>query len=306
MAGLEPSAVGDPDGRSAKRAIQMHEFLMTGGIKVGEREGIATYSDPIDYHAAEWEYKCPWHGETCTAWTAIVSGNGHWTKLEAELATLKELSADEEDETILESISLEIAKLEAKLEMRPRDAKALRDRTPEMIAEERAHSIRAKAKRTADFKAAAANALKVAEGFKHGPNWKLTSAKGRISICCDKHKANEFPQEGDVWTRVPSGKNRCDECAFEEAPAKAPVYAAAGPKRGGNPWDKMSADAFTPPEPRINYETGEVFDRDYFRPMYAAPEPEKDSRDDAVAAFAETGLPDTIEIDGDEGEEGEN
>lgn len=304
MAGLEPSAVGDPDGRSAKRAIQMHEFLMTGGIKVGEREGIATYSDPIDHHAAEWEYKCPWHGETCTAWTAIVSGNGHWTKLEAELANLR-VELEDTGAEDFDLIAQRAQALTDRLEMRPRDAKALRDRTPEMIAEERAHSIRAKAKRTADFKAAAANALKVAEGFKHGPNWKGVNTKGVVTLYCDAHRPR-VPSETTTWTRVPSGKNRCDECAFEEAPAKAPVYAAAGPKRGGNPWDKMSADAFTSPEPRINYETGEVFDRDYFRPMYEAPEPEKDSRDDAVAAFADAGLPDTIEIDGDEGEEGDN
>jgi len=277
MAGLEPSAVGDPDGRSAKRAIQMHEFLMSGGIKVGEREGIATYSEPVDHTDSKWANLCPWHGDNCTAWNAIVSGNGYWTAMEAEIAALEALGAAENAAELNR-----LNELKVKLEMRPRDAKALRDRTPEMVAEERAHSIRAKAKRTAEFKAAAANALKIAESFKHGPNWKLTNAKGRVSIFCDKHKVDTFPQDGDVWTRVPSGKSQCEECRFEEAPAKAPVH--------------------------VNERTGEVFDHDDWwndgpqKPVKKFV-PEKDSRDDAVAAFAGEAVPDTIEIEGDEGDE---
>lgn len=303
-----PSETGvDVDGRTMIRRIKMHEFLMTGGVKVGEREGRTTYSDPIDHQAAEWENKCPWHGEQdgdCDAWLEIVAGRGYWTRLAAELATLQSDFIEDGGEGNVDRI----AELMAVLEMQPRDAKALRERTPEMLAEERAHTLRAKARRTASLKSATAAAAKIAEGLTHAPNWRVATKNG-FTVYCTDHKPTAH--EDETWTRIPSGRSQCIECAFEAAPAKAPVYAAAGPKRGGNPWDKMSADAFTPAEPSINYKTGEISDGydddgDWWNEGPKAPVfQEPDSRDEAIAAFADTSLPDTIEIDGEEGEEGD-
>lgn len=103
-----------------------------------------------------------------------------------------------------------------------------------------------------------------------------------------------------------------EKAAYDAArKAKAPtaptprVYAAAGPKTGGNPWDKKELHAKADEVRKdwakkssqmpinVDYSTGEVLDV------------EVDSRDEAIQAFSSESMPDTIEIDGDEGEEGD-
>ena len=303
---LLPSETGiDADGRSMTRRIKMHEFLMTGGIKVGEREGRTTYSDPIKHTDPAWETTCPWHGAQdgdCNAWLEIVAGRGYWSRLSVELAALEAELEDTKREDF-DALAEQAQTLRNTLALQPRDAKALRDRTPEIIAEERAHSVRAKARRTASLKSATAAAAKIAEGLTHAPNWRVATKNG-FTVYCTDHKPTAH--EDETWTRIPAGRSECIECAFDAAPAKAPVYAAAGPKKGGNPWDKMSADAFTPVEPRVDYKTGEILEDDWWNEGPSAPVvQEPDSRDEAFAAFAAVGVPDAIEIDGDEDEDDE-
>jgi hypothetical protein len=131
----------DEEGRTMVRRIRMHEFLMDGGVVTGrDKHGHVTYSGPITVV----EYPvCPWHGEGCEAWTEIAEGRGEWTRLEAELAELQAESENlaagfgERDEMLADRI----AALEAKLEMRPRSVRQLRERTDEEIAAERAAFI---------------------------------------------------------------------------------------------------------------------------------------------------------------------
>lgn len=146
MTGLEvifptEAVSNDPEGRSLLRAIQAHEFSMTGGVRVGEREGKLTYSDPIDHHDPKWAIKCPWHEGDCTAWDEIVAGRGKWTRMEDELKAARakyQAGVDKLSVEKLKKLHEQITNLEWQLDMRPRDAKALRERTPEMIREEKA------------------------------------------------------------------------------------------------------------------------------------------------------------------------
>lgn len=238
------------------RRIMMHEFLMTGGVQTGYNDkGQMTYSDPItvaDYPV------CPWHGEDCLAWNEIVAGRGHWTRMEAELAEAEAelaVAIEEKDEESAFGMIPNVNRLRDKLAMRPRDALALRQRTPEQIEAEHAEAIRRRVKRTRDLD-------------------EVARAAGRI--------ADKFTQSVNAH---PSTTGR--------------VYAAAGPKTGGNPWDRKTTI--------VDEKTGEVFDRpvrhrDHHTPMFKV---EDDSRDDAARAFGGEAVPDHIEIDGDEGEEGE-
>jgi hypothetical protein len=105
------------------------------------------------------------------------------------------------------------------------------------------------------------------------------------------------------WVVVPKARYRCFACE-RNAPAKI-----EGPKRTGNPWDKVDAKAAQQGDGWHTNMTGGPTDRpsysgysNYERPP--APKPKSESRDLAAAAFATESVPDVIEIDGDEGEEG--
>lgn len=120
------------------RRIKMHEFLMSGGVQTSYVDGHMTYSGPIIIAATP---VCPWHlvmedGEECEAWVEIREGRGHWTRLEAELeAAEHELDASEDEN--LEELAARILALTEQLSLRPRDAAALRARTPEQLEAER-------------------------------------------------------------------------------------------------------------------------------------------------------------------------
>ena len=206
------------------RRVKMHEFLMSGGIQTGyNAEGKMTYGDPITVATNP---VCPWHGEDCEAWGEIVAGRGYWTKMESDLTELKRLHADavkEGDETTTEVLSFEVDKLVTALELRPRDALALRSRGAEQIAQERAEHEKAKAR---------------------------------------------FQQ---IATQAAATARRMDR-----------VYAPAGQKSGGNPWDRGPMV--------VNERTGEILE-----PV----EPQPD-RDEVMAAFIGQAVPDRIEIDGEE------
>lgn len=233
---------GETEDQAMVRRIKMHEFLMTGGVQVGrDKDGQMTYSGPIT--AAGYPV-CPWHGEDCLAWDEIVAGRGYWTQMEAELATAEAALAVETNESQVEFIQSQIENLTLALELRPRDALALRERSDEQIEAERAEVNRRRAKRNAEFEKITKAAKEVAEAARNG---------------------GELPL----------------------------VYAKAGPKQGGNPWDRG-------PKEKLNRKTGEITET-----WWSDPEPEDDSRNDAVAAFATEDLPDTIVVDGDEGEEGD-
>ena len=310
----------DSDGRTPRRRIMMHEFLMSGGIQKGYVDGKMAYSGPVgpsDYH------DCPWHGADCWAWVEIREGRGEWTRMEAELANLRveenRLIADGAVLT-LGKVELQIAALKEKLDMRPIDAKALRDRTPEEIAKAKA----AGKKSRADFAVAVAaasktagehsrpGAAKIAVGKAHAPNVALRLADGVVdedTVLCTEHAGYKNDVSFDAgsetvlgqWHVVPSGRFQCRYCRLN-APARAEKA-----KKIGNPWDK----------PSVNTSTGEVtgnwrddepmWNHDYadkWSPRPVEPLPE-DSRDLAMDAFAGESVPDTIEIDGDEGEEGD-
>lgn len=215
--------IGD-DGRTLKRRIKMHEFLMTGGVQTGYNDkGEMTYSGPITVVN---DPVCPWHGLSCEAWQEIVAGRGEWTAMEAELAQAQGALEVEKNESQLEFIKSEIDRLTEKLEMRPRDAKQLRGRTPEQIEAERKLILKMK---------------------------------------------------------------------------KSNVYAAAGPKTGGNPWDRKEIPAQAR---KVRDDWNDNAPMWSGKP-YTPPEPEADSRNDAVAAFAGEEVPDEIVVEGDEGDEGD-
>lgn len=209
---------GETEASALLRKIKMHEFLMTGGVMLGYEKGVMRYGPPITVAT---DPVCPFHGEDCPAWEEIVAGRGHWTRMETELweaeAELENLvrGYGEHDEELADRISA----LRDSLEFRPRDAKTLRERTPEQLDAERREAKMAKA---------------------------------------------------------------AQKLATKASQPKTGVYAKAGKKTGGNPWDRGPSDS---------------------KPMIF--EPEDDARNDAVAAFAGEELPDVIEIDGDEGEEGD-
>lgn len=307
----------DPEGRSLLRAIKAHEFSMTGGIPVGEREGKVTYSDPISETDPQWSILCPWHDGDCTAWNEIVAGRGYWTRMQRELAELREEVAnpgpgvgEETDQEIIDrdlAVAHDIENLETALQWRPRDAKALRDRTPEMIAEERARADLKKAKAKRDLAAATANAAKVAAGLQQAPNWTLRRADGSSdpsTVLCPEHYADTatlnaaITEAGDdtdwtEWSRTPRGRSECVECARIErriGQGMAPV------KQTGNPWDR---------HPEGDGETQAWQPKTYAPKNYPhyTPPKEDDARDDAFLAFAGAETPDTIEIDGDEDDE---
>lgn len=214
---------------SLVRGVQMHEFLMSGGVKVGnDQYGRVVYSEPITVDKYP---ECPWHEGKCPAWEEIIAGRGHWTRMEAEREALREALTESTTEEEFFELESRLTKLEEELSLRPRDAKALRERTPEQIAAEKAEYARKHAKAQTKFSEVADNAKRVAG-----------------------------------------------------------VYAAAGPKTGGNPWDRKTNIV-------IDEATGEVFD---WRPKPHL----TDSRDDAYEAFGGE-IPDAIEVDGDEGEEGD-
>lgn len=232
------------------RRVKMHEFLMTGGIKAGTDErGNMIYGPPITADAEKFPI-CPWHDETttseadrCDAWTAILNGEGYWTKIESELkeaeAKFEVLAASEHtDEEDLFEASMEIADLKAELEDRPRDARALRERTGEQIAAER---------------------------------------------------------------------------------RSAGVYAAAGPKGPGNPWDRQGPTRNS----NIHYGAGDRVPEGGINGSYVRygghstsekkdswwkPKPRlEDARDTTIKAARDLGgeIPDEITIEGDEGDEQE-
>jgi len=116
------------------RRVKMHEFLMTGGVQTSYVDGRMTYSGPVIVAATP---TCPWHIDTdCEAWIEIREGRGHWTRLEAELAAaeaeLDTIAADDVGE-----LADRILALTEELSTRPRDAAALRSRTPEQLEAER-------------------------------------------------------------------------------------------------------------------------------------------------------------------------
>lgn len=112
------------------RKVKMHEFLMTGGVPIKtnlpEHHGRVVYSPPV---TAITHPVCPWHGDHCPPWDEIVAGRGYWTRMEHELEGLRNDTTDNEAED-------EIDGLVAALELRPRDALALRERTPKQIEAE--------------------------------------------------------------------------------------------------------------------------------------------------------------------------
>ena len=312
--GVLPGEI-DGDGRTPRRRIMMHEFLMTGGTQKGYVDGKMAYSGPVspsDYH------DCPWHGTDCWAWVEIREGRGEWTRMEAELATARTALAVESSESQIKFIEGEISRLKEKLEMRPIDAKALRDRTPEEIAKAKAASKKSRA----DFALAVAaasktaglhsrpGAAKIAVGQAHAPKMALRRKDGAVdeaTVLCQEHAGHKNDMAFDagadtmlsLWHVVPGGRFQCKFC---EAKAPARIEKV---KKTGNPWDK----------PSVNTSTGEVtgswrddepmWNHDYadkWSPRPVEPLPE-DSRDLAMDAFAGESVPDTIEIDGDEGEE---
>lgn len=297
---------GDPEGRTPARAVKMHEFLMTGGVKVGEREGKATYSDPINHHDPKYSRLCPWHGEPiCEAWAEIVAGRGYWTAMEDELAGLegelagrKLLGAFNDEE-----LSARITKLQEQLSMRPRDAKALRERTPEMIAEERAHRDRNKARAKRDFAVAAAAAKAAAAALVSRPLWVQKNSDGVVvHIYCEVHKPVSETADADAsWSRIPAARGVCEECEFEAAEPKPRVYAAAGKKSGGNPWDRDTSASRA--SGSVNTRTGEVSDdwggSGYSKYEPAPTKPKNALADEAMAAFSGD-IPDEIVIEGNE------
>lgn len=295
---------GDPEGRTPARAVKMHEFLMTGGVKVGEREGKATYSDPIDHHDPQWAKKCPWHGEPiCEAWSEIVAGRGYWTAMQDEMDALEKAVKDTAAEDFDTSMA-RLTEVKDKLAMRPRDAKALRERTPEMIAEERAHLDRNKARAKRDFAAAAAAAKAAAAALISRPLWVQKNSDGVVvHIYCEAHKPVSETADAS-WSRIPAARGVCEECEFEAAEPKPRVYAAAGKKSGGNPWDRdASASRFSG---SVNTRTGEVSDdwggSGYSKYEPAPRKPKNALADEAMAAFSGD-IPDEIVIEGNEEDE---
>lgn len=125
---------GETEAKGMERRIKMHEFLMSGGVPLKERDkdGNIQYGPPIEIAKTPF---CPFHGDICDAWDEIVAGRGLWTKMELELDGLKQLPESARRDRL-------IADLEAKLADRPRDYKALRERTPEQYEAEKA-AIRA-------------------------------------------------------------------------------------------------------------------------------------------------------------------
>jgi len=217
---------GETVDQALLRKVKMHEFLMTGGVKTGINEyGMVVYSDPITVMTSP---ICPWHDKDCPAWDEIVDGRGHWTRIERELgealADLADAAVDSDEQVAL---SLYAEKLLEQLELRPRDALALRERTTEQVEAEKAEYQRKR-------------------------------AKGRSDL------------------------DRVAAIAQEKAQRMSGVMVPAGPKTGGNPWDRKTT--------LVNERTGEIRE-----PRLV------DSRDEAIEAFG--AVPDTIEIDGEEGDE---
>lgn len=132
------------------RRVKMHEFLMTGGVKTGTDErGNVLYGPPITADAEKFP-TCPWHDDAttseidrCDAWQSILAGDGYWSKIETELREARAeydvlISSPHTADVDLMEKADEIAELEEELSLRPRDARALRERTPAQFASEQA------------------------------------------------------------------------------------------------------------------------------------------------------------------------
>ena len=290
--------VVDDEGRTARRRIMMHEFLMTGGVQTGNDKGKAIYSPPIVAAAHE---VCPWHAPNCEAWAEIRAGRGVWTKLEDELSAARVALVVEKDDDRIASLKAEIAALDEKLEMRPMDARALRSRTPEEFAVAKAA---AKSAREAFQKAvgdagklAAAHtrpgAAKLSVGQQHAPSVALHRRDGTVdeaTVLCSKHLglksqafffASKETFDFERWFVIPKNRYECGGCLNKvaESPER--------PKATGNPWDKRDNE----------YEYEKL-------PEYE-PLPE-DSRDLAIDAFAEQAVPDAIVFDSEDEDEDED
>lgn len=84
---------GEDAAQALHRRVTMHEYLMTGGIRIEGKKGEpVTYGPEITIHdLAKGEFSdCPFHpGEECSAWAEIRAGDGFWTKMEFELDALE-------------------------------------------------------------------------------------------------------------------------------------------------------------------------------------------------------------------------
>lgn len=88
---------GEDESKAIRRRVKMHEFLMTGGVLLGEEPKTRKpiYSEPIDpLTVAELHPECPWHGvdrdgTRCTAWVEIIEGRGTGEVVEPTLAELR-------------------------------------------------------------------------------------------------------------------------------------------------------------------------------------------------------------------------
>jgi hypothetical protein len=103
---------------------------------------------------------------------------------------------------------------------------------------------------------------------------------------------NEDYTEGRAKLSIEVGRNEPTSVATGSFPTKPGVYAAAGPKTGGNPWDKGGPSSYTPGS---NVGTGGG---------WARKNRIEDARDTVEREFSGL-MPegDVIEIDGDEDDE---
>jgi len=126
---------GETEAEALKRQIKMHEFLMSGGVQIGYKEGRMAYSGPV---SPSTHPVCPWHGEGCVPWAEISEGRGEWTRIEAELAEVESYIAAATSAEELEALNGAAETLREQLSYRPRDAKKLRERTDAEFEAEKA------------------------------------------------------------------------------------------------------------------------------------------------------------------------
>lgn len=288
MTELNPS---ETEQHALRRQVSMHEFLMTGGVQLGYKDGKMAYSGPVTpiTHPA-----CPWHNPGCEAWAEITAGRGKWTALESELSDLEDQHRIESgeldaDESALELISIRMQEIREELDLRPRDALALRERSAAQVSRERAAS-----------KADSVAEKKIAEGRNHAPSYAMKRESGEVDpetvLCAMHHSSSALKQMATAksnvdtnvtsWFVIPKAAYQCIACKVgHPAPPK--------PRTGGNPWDKPSTSGGG------DWRASHNPSSSYRRP----PEPVADARNTAVAELSSASVPDEITFEDGEEEE---